>query len=151
MPDPATVATTAAKAAVAVARFRPWQTVKRHDRFMRNEYEDLNTWAYDDLEKEANALERARGPGRRLLDSDEALEVIRDGISGEFDAELTRIHEEFARRWRDRKREADRKAEALREDEGLGVRAWRRIVRKPWPENPDAEELKDITAVWEGH
>jgi hypothetical protein len=109
----------------------------------------LNTWAHDDLEKEVVALEQARAPGRRLLDSDEALEVTRDGISGEFGTELTRVHEEFARRWRDRKREADRKAEALREAEGMGVRVWRKVARKPWLENPEAEELRDITATWE--
>jgi hypothetical protein len=41
MPDPATVATTAARAVTAVSRIRPWQTVKRHDRLLRNEYEDF--------------------------------------------------------------------------------------------------------------
>lgn len=68
---------------------------------------------------------------------------------GHYRRELMKVRDGFAHRWRDRKRAADRKLAPLREEEGLTVRLWRKVARKPWPANPDAEELRSITAVWE--
>ncbi len=47
MPEPSTVATSALKAAGAVAKFRPWATVRRHNQLILEEYEDLHTWIRD--------------------------------------------------------------------------------------------------------
>ncbi|MBA3384472.1 MAG: hypothetical protein H0T20_07450 [Actinobacteria bacterium] len=69
--------------------------------------------------------------------------------SGQYGTQLRRTRDGFARRWRDRKRAADRKFAELREAEGLRVRAWRKLNRKPWPTNPDEEELRTITAAWD--
>jgi hypothetical protein len=44
---------------------------------------------------------------------------------------------------------ADRKFAELREAEGVGVKAWRKLRGKPWPSNPDETELRAITAAWE--
>lgn len=46
------------KVASAAAKFRPWAAVRRHDRLVREEFEDLITWARDDLQKETKALEQ---------------------------------------------------------------------------------------------
>jgi hypothetical protein len=137
--DPSTVAGTAAKAVSAVARFRPWATVKRHDRLAHEQYEDLITWARDDVQKEAQALDEAkeRLNARNLL------------YSGQLGRELSRVRDEFSIRWRDRKREADRLLRAMREEEGASVRAWRRMRRRPWPINPWRGELSALTAGWE--
>ena len=66
-----------------------------------------------------------------------------------YGAELLRVRNEFATRWRDRKRASDRKLAEIREAEGVTVRMWRNVTNKPWPENPDAEDLALITLVWE--
>jgi hypothetical protein len=139
MPDPGSVLTTTAKAAAAASRIRPWATVKRHDRLVLEEYEDLITWARDDLQKEAEALNAVKEDlnSRNLL------------YSGEYGSQLRRVRDEFARRWRDRKRAADRKLAELQEAEGVTVRAWRRLRGKPWPTNPDEGQLRAITAAWE--
>jgi hypothetical protein len=137
MPDIPTAAI--ASAAKAASNFKPWKTIRRHNRLIREEYEDLITWARDDLQKEAVALNDLREDmnKRNLL------------YGGFYAKEQLRVRDEFAVRWRDRKRASDRKLEALREDEGVAVRAWRWLMKKPWPSNPDAEELRRITAGWE--
>jgi DNA anti-recombination protein RmuC len=139
MPEPASIVSAAAKTVSAVAKFQPWKTVRRHDRLIREEYEDLATWARDDLQKEAKALEDVREEmnQRNLL------------YSGQYGKELRRVRDEFAVRWRDRKRSADRKLEAMREEEGVSVRLWRWLTKKPWPANPDAAELTAMTAAWD--
>jgi hypothetical protein len=140
MPEPtASTIATAAKAVSAISKFQPWKTVRRHDRVVREEYEDLVTWARDDLQKEASALEAV----------DEETNARNLFYSGYRGKELRRVRDEFAVRWRDRKRASDRKLEALREEEGPGVKAWRRLKKKPWLENPYAEELRVITRAWE--
>ncbi len=61
MPEPTSgMVAAAARAAMSVTRFRPWATARRHDRLVRNEYEDLNTWAADDLQREAQDLDGLR-------------------------------------------------------------------------------------------
>ncbi len=140
MPDIATTAVaSAARAAAAASRVRPWLTVKRHNRLIAEEYEDLITWARDDLQEEARQLDRVR------VETQER-GLRHSGIDGR---EQLRVREEFSRRWRDRKRAAHRKFAALREAEGGTVKAWRRLRKKPWPENPWADELRIITAAWE--
>ena len=111
MPEPSTVVS-AAKAAAAATRFQPWATVKRHDRLIRQECEDLITWARDDTQKEATALDDVKEDmnQRNLL------------YSGAYGKELRRVRDEFARRWRDRKRATDRKLAEIEEAEG-GCRA----------------------------
>jgi hypothetical protein len=140
MTEPTSIVTAAVKTLSAVARFQPWKTVRRHDRLIGEEYEDLLTWARDDLQKEAAALDA-------INEDMNARNLFYSGVRGK---ELRRVRDDFAVRWRDRKRQSDRKLEAIREEEGLTVKAWRRLSKKPWPENPDAEELRAITAAaWE--
>src|SRR6266545_7124927 len=130
MPDIPTGAVVSA-AAKAVSSKKPWTMVKRHDRLLRHEYEDLMTFARDELQTEARALEDVKN------------DLAARGIlqSGAFGAGLLRVREESARRWRDHKLASDRRIEELNEAEGFTVRAWRKLRRKPWPENPKADEL----------
>jgi len=60
LPEPTSIVTTAAKTISAISKFQPWKTVRRHDRLISEEYEDLVTWARDDLQKEATALDAVR-------------------------------------------------------------------------------------------
>jgi hypothetical protein len=46
-----------AKAVESISRVRPWRAIRRHDRLAGEEYEDLITWAKDDLQKEGRALD----------------------------------------------------------------------------------------------
>jgi len=126
-------------AAKAASKIRPWITVKRHDRLVSQEHEDLITWARDDLREEAEALQRLRN------------ELAARGMlqSGELGSGLQRTRDTFARRWRDRKRASDRRLAELREAEGATVRMWRKLRRRPWPTDPNAEELAAITVAWE--
>src|SRR5438105_1602853 len=137
MPDIPTGAI--ASAARAVSRFKPWATVRKHNRLIRQEYEDLLTFARDELQSEARALDEVQNrlPARGML------------RSGEFGVALTRTRDESARRWRDFKRTSDRKIEEMKEIESITVRAWRVIKRRPWPVNPNAGELRDLTRLWE--
>jgi hypothetical protein len=137
MPDIPTAAI--ASAAKAASHFKPWATVRRHDRLIRQEHEDLLTFARDQLQVEAQALEEAR----KDLAARGALQ------SGEFGAALTRVRDESAKRWRDFKRTSDRKIEEMKENEGVTVRVWRVIRRKPWPVNPNASELRELARPWE--
>jgi hypothetical protein len=136
--DPSSIATTAAKAVGAVARVQPWKTAKRHDRLILEQYEDLITWARDDVKKEARDLQ---GVGDRLAPR---------GMlsSGQFGFELTEVREEYARRWRDRKREVERAIKTIQEQEGASVRIWRALCR-PFPVNPWQEEQSALAAAWE--
>ncbi len=138
MPDIPTGAVVSA-AAKAVSSKKPWTMVKRHDRLLRHEYEDLMTFARDELQTEARALEDVKN------------DLAARGIlqSGAFGAGLLRVREESARRWRDHKLASDRRIEELNEAEGFTVRAWRKLRRKPWPENPKADELRGVTLAWE--
>ena len=139
MPDPISTASSAAKAVLAVSRLQPWRMVRRHDRLVLEEYEDLITWARDDLQQEAQQLTqvRERLAARGMLHS------------GGFGLELGQVRDEFSRRWRDRKRAADRKFAELREAEGAAVSLWRKVARKPWSTDPNAEELSMLSAAWE--
>lgn len=57
-------------AVAALGAFRPWLNVRRHNRVALQEYEDLVTWARDDLQEEARLLDReaCRSSRRRRLD-----------------------------------------------------------------------------------
>ncbi len=129
MPDIPTGAVVSA--AQAVSRFKPWAAIKRHDRLVRQEYEDLLTFARDGLQEEARALDAARN------------ELAASGMlrSGAFRARLMRVREDWAKKWRDFKRTSDRRIEEMQEAEGLTVRAWRKLSRRPWPVNAGAVEL----------
>jgi hypothetical protein len=139
MPEPTSLISAATKAAEAASKVRPWVTARRNDRLANDEYEDLITWARDDLRNEADALEGVRNDlaARGML------------RTGELGYQLNRVRDEFARRWRDRKRQTDRKLRDVRDAEGVAVRLWRWLRRKPWPENPWDEELGQISALWE--
>ena len=139
MPEPTSLITGAARVAVAATKIRPWATVRRQDRLIQEEYEDLITWARDDLQREAEAVEAVRADlaGRGML------------RSGEYGHQQTRVRDEFARRWRDRKRQSERKLAAIEEAEGSTVKLWRKLAGKPQPVNPDEAELRRITAAWE--
>jgi hypothetical protein len=113
--------------------------VRRHNRLVREEYEDLRTWVHDDRQKEADALEEVR----RELAARGMLQ------SGELAHRLLEVRNEFARRWRDRKRAFDRRIAELREGEGLTVKIWRKLSRSPWPEDPESAELHQLTQAWE--
>lgn len=137
MPDiPTGAAVSAVKAA---SKIKPWETVRRHNRLVRQEFEDLTLFADDNLQSEARALE---GVKNDLA----ARGMLRSGALG---ARLLEVRNTHARQWTDRKRRAERTFEELREHEGVTVRAWRRIRKSPWPENPDAERLRVITRAWE--
>jgi hypothetical protein len=126
-------------AAKAVSRFRPWAVTKRHDRLVRQEYQDLLTFARDELEVEAQALQTVRNDlaARGMLNS------------GALGAGLLAGRNEFAKRWRDFKRASDRRIAEWQEAEGIGVRIWRVIFGSRWPVNSDADELRTITHLWE--
>lgn len=113
--------------------------VKRHNRLAQEEYEDLTTWARDDLQQEAAALDvvRADLAARGML------------RSGEYGFQLRRVRDGFAQRWRDRKKAGERRLAEMREGEGPPVQLWRKIWRKPWPTNPNADEVRAISAAWE--
>jgi hypothetical protein len=137
MPDiPTSAAVSAVKAA---SKIRPWATVKRHDRLLRHEYEDLMIFAKDELQVEARATADLKNDlaSRGILDS------------GAYSGGLIRAHNESAKKWRDYKRTSDRRIEEMREAEGVAVRAWRAASRKPWPVNPDAAKLLELTRAWE--
>jgi hypothetical protein len=129
----------AVSAVKAASKIKPWQTVRRHNRFVREEYEDLNLFANDNLQSEARALDGVKSDlaARGMLNS------------GAYGATLREVRDRHARQWTDRKREAERKFEELRENEGVTVRAWRKIKKSPWPENPEDENLRVITQAWE--
>lgn len=134
MTDPVTTAGAAARIAI---RFKPWKVVGKHDRLARAEYEDLTSWAEDDRRKEADLLKSTaeRLAGKAMLSS------------GQYGLELEQVRDEYARRWRDRKRTSDRLIEELRAEEGLAEKAWR--WRRPFPINPDAELVAELSAAWE--
>ena len=115
------------------------QRASAANRLVREEYEDLITWARDDVQEEAVALERVSN------------ELAARGIlrSGEYGFQLRRVRDEFARRWRDRCRGSVRNIAELRESEGPAARAWRRLRTELWPLNPYDEELHRLTAAWE--
>jgi hypothetical protein len=133
------VISAAAKAAEAASKIRPWVAVRRNDLLASDEYEDLITWARDELRREAHTLEWVRN------------DLAARGIlrSGEFGYQLNRVRDEFAHRWRDRKRHADRQLRDLRTAEGITARLWRRFRGSPWLENPWAQELEQISVLWE--
>ena len=126
-------------AAKAVSRFKPWAIAKRHDRLVRQEYEDLLTFARDGLDDEARALDEVRSAlaARGML------------YSGQLGADLRRVRDDFARRWRDFKRASDRRVAEMREVEGLAVKAWRATFRRPWPADPNAAESWGLVQAWE--
>jgi hypothetical protein len=137
MPDiPTGAAVSAVKAA---SKFKPWETVRRHNRLVRQEYEDLTLFAEDNLQSEARALDGVKSDlaGRGMLHS------------GAYGAGLREARERHARQWMDRKREAERKFEELREQEGISVRLWRRVKKSPLPENPEREKVNVITRAWD--
>jgi hypothetical protein len=137
MPD---IPTGAAMSAVkAASKIKPWQTVQRHNRLIRQEYEDLTLFADDNLRSETRALEGVKNDlaARGMLQS------------GELSFGLLEVRDRHARRRMDRKREADRKFEELREHEGITVRVWRRIKNSAWPQNPEAANVLNITRAWE--
>jgi len=138
VPDiPTSAALGAAKAA---ARFRPpWTAIGRHNRLVREAYEDLLTFARDESQVEADALQAVRN------------ELAARGMlrSGQLGVELRRARDEQARKWRDFKRERERRIEEIREEEGFLVKSWRKFRHNPWPENEDTNELSGLTRTWE--
>jgi hypothetical protein len=48
----------AVSAVKAASKIQPWVTVRRHNRLIREEYEDLNLFARDNLQSEARRLRR---------------------------------------------------------------------------------------------
>ena len=137
MPDIPTSALVSA--ATAASKVKPWATVRRHNRLALQEYEDLNTWALDDLQNEARNLEAVKS------------DMIERGMlhSGAYGAGLRRVRDEYARRWRDRRRASDRRLEELREAEGATVKSWRWIRKDPFPTNSQGSQLATITRAWE--
>jgi hypothetical protein len=69
--------------------------------------------------------------------------------SGERTAQELRVSDEFARRWRDRKRQAERDLEDIRHSENALHRVWRRLRCPPFPTNPDEDEVVVITRRWD--
>jgi hypothetical protein len=69
--------------------------------------------------------------------------------SGQLGADLRRVRDDFARRWRDFRRASDRRVAEIREVEGLGVKAWRATIRRSWPVDPNAAELQALVRAWE--
>ena len=125
-------------AANAISRWKPWAQCAGY-RLVRHEYEDLMTFSQDELQVEADALERVRN------------DLAPRGMlrSGQLGVDLRRVRDESARRWRDTKRENDRRIEEIRETEGFSVKPVRKLRCRPWPENSDADQLAAMTAAWE--
>jgi hypothetical protein len=142
VPEP--ISTGADKAADSLFRsvraiFRVRSQVRRNNRSALRIHEDLTSWARDDLKKEERALDASVKDlaRRRLLNT------------GEVGAEENRIRGDYAVHWRDRKRQADRDLEDLKDSETALHRTYRRLRKNPWPENPDREEVENITRSWE--
>ena len=113
--------------------------MRRHNRLIREEYEDLDVFAHDNLTSEGRELEVVKN------------ELVARGMlhSGEYGRRLLDARNNHARQWADRKRLADRKFAELREDEGFTVRVWRSLTNSPWPDNPNADNLRTLTQAWE--
>lgn len=139
MPELGTVSGGIRAAAGLLPALRLGHVTKRNNRLVLREYEDLIRWVRDDSEAEARALAAVER------------EMHQRGIrgSGIHGQEEGRVRDEFARRWRDRKSAAERRLEDIRDSENVLHAAWRRVVRRPWPTNPDEEELRVRTNGWE--
>ena len=135
--EPVGGATAAAKGALHAVRIG--DTTKRNNRLAERVYEDLARWARDDIQAEARELEAKR----------EELNKRNLSYSGHANSEEARIRGEFAHRWRDRRTAADREIEDLHDSENVLHQMWRKIVRRPWPENPHRDEIERLTAAWE--
>jgi hypothetical protein len=108
----------------------------RHNREVERIYEDTTSWARNELRKQAHEI---RGVyltrGRPTL------------VAGQT-AQVARIQSDFAKRWRNRERQANRDIEDLQDSENPLHRLYRRLRRRPWPDNPDQAEIDRLTADW---
>lgn len=57
----------------------------------------------------------------------------------------------YAQRWRDRRSEGERKIEDAHDEEWVLHDWWRKLpwVRRPWPEDPYAQQIEQLTRGWE--
>jgi hypothetical protein len=121
--------------------------VRRHNRRVLREYEDLVRWARDDVDREKDAI--ADLPD---LDRQQWRQSLEDPLAEERRRRpevLRRISREHAQRWRDRSSQSTRLLEDLADSENVIHRGWRRVARKQWPTNPHAEELAELTRDWD--
>jgi hypothetical protein len=135
---------------LTVLGLRYWDVprqVRKHNRRMRNQNEDLATWIDDvdaDLTSELNKLalehsDRQRKPAKRRVEWPPYLrKFVRQ-----------RAKEEVLKRFGDRKREAERYREDIEDDEGLAHRLWRRLPGvEPLPELAALEEQATVIEKW---
>jgi hypothetical protein len=137
MPEPFSTAGTSA--ARCVYGLRLGFTTKRHNRIVEREYEDRVRWARDD-----HAAEE-----KRLRELDEELNKMNLFYSGHAIKVRAEVRELHARRWRDRKSEGDRTIEDAHDEENLLHYIDRKLARRPWPENPHADEIDYLTREWD--
>lgn len=115
------------------------RVVHQHDKQVQRIYEDLTDWARDEARKEPKALRALR----------EDLSKRNLGYSGHGDEKEKELLDGYAESWRNRKREAERKLEDIRDSESALHRAWRKARRRPWPTNPHAAEVAQLSKGWE--
>jgi hypothetical protein len=111
--------------------------VSRHNREVERIYEDTTSWAHDELRKEAQAIQG-------VYMTEEGRPTLMVSQTGQ----VTRIRGDFAERWRNRERQTKRDIEDLRDRENPLHRLYRKLRHRPWPHNPDQEEVDRITAEW---
>ena len=59
------------------------------------------------------------------------------------------VRGQYAHQWRDRKSEYERAVCELKFSENPVHGAWRRLSRTPWPGNPKADLLAQLTREWD--
>lgn len=137
MPEPLATATEAAREGVGLVRsvLSVAGTVRRHNDRVADLHEDVTRWARDQLRHEAEARDAARAEARKRLLGTQGL-----GAQGE-----SAVRRRFAHQWRDRRSQYERDVRDLRHSENSIHRLYRKVMRKPWPENPNTDELARLT------
>jgi hypothetical protein len=137
MTDPVTGVATAAVKWVSGLRFG--YTVKRHNRVVAREYEDRWRWVRDQLQREGEALQAVE-------DEMQHRGLRQSGLRGQRESDVRRA---FAQQWRDRKSAGERLIEDAQDAEGTAHGTYRRVRRKPWPEDPHGDQIASATSGWE--
>ncbi|SRR6266849_8454138 len=140
-PEPISTATEAAKEGVGLLRslVSVAGNVRTHNDRLRDLHEDVSRWVRDQLRLQSKALDEVRANAReRNLGS--------QGLGAQGEAAVRR---DFAHQWRDRRSEYERALRDLKNSENSVHRAYRKLRRKQWPENAEAEQLGQLTREWD--
>ena len=113
--------------------------VKHHDRQVRDLDDDLGQYVSDDMVR----LERALKGHETIMAAEGQLD------SGAFVRGVAGFKEEALHLYRDQERAAERGRAALRDEEGLRHRVWRRLTRRgPLPALTAPVQAKPLLDLW---